>query len=187
MKTYKTYIRAILPLLVVLGLVGSAQAQNSASTAMTGSATIVDAIGITQQAQLDFGQVLSTTTNTVDLDANPSGTNNEVGANAAQGQFGVTGSEGATVLLGFSATEIELSGTNTPANKMYWEPEIWDGSAYVADGGTFTLTSNAASSPGDILYVGGLLYQNSATPAALDGNVDADTYTGTFTLTVSYN
>ena len=187
MKTYKTYIRAILPLFVVLGLVGSAQAQNnSASANMQGSATIVDAIGISAEETLDFGQVLSTTNNTVDLDANPSGNNNEVGASAAQGQFGVTGSLGAEVLLGFSATEIELSGTNTSTNKLYWEPEIWDGSAYVPNGGTFTLTSNAASSPGDILYVGGLLYQTSGSPAALS-NVDADTYTGTFTLTVSYN
>ncbi len=191
MKTYKTYIRTILPLFVVLGLVGSAQAQSATDAAetMTATASVVAGITLTNNGNVNFGQIAASTLNEVFLD--PTGaSSNEVGANSSTGKFTVGGSPNATIIVSYSAT-VPMTPAGGGTN-LTWAPSVTGNttdnasgsSAIAADGSTSGLALNSNTSAEYHIYVGGRLYE-------VDGqaltSVDPDTYTGTMTLNVAYN
>jgi outer membrane receptor protein involved in Fe transport len=193
MKTYKTYIRAILPLFVVLGLVGSAQAQSatSADADMTATASIVSAISIANNANVAFGQVAATTANLVRL--SPTGTgSNEVGANASTGKFTVGGTVGSTFTVSF-ASEVDMVAADNTNPSLKWAPEITglgtdnatSSTAIVSASTILTLADNSGNGE-YFLYVGGSLYEDGAAGVALS-DVAPDNYSGTLNVEVTYN
>lgn len=191
MKTYKTYIRAILPLFVVLGLVGSAQAQSAteADETMSATASVVAGIVLTNNGNVNFGQIASSTSQEVFLD--PTGaSSNEVGQNSSTGKFTVGGTANAAIKISYNATvPMTPAGGGTA---LTWAPSVTGNttdnaagsSAIAADGTTSGLAISSGAPAEYHIYVGGRLYE-------VDGqaltSVEPDTYTGTMTLTVEYN
>ncbi len=192
MKTYKTYIRAILPLFVVLGLVGSAQAQSAtaADVDMAATASIVSSITLTKNADVAFGQVAATTSSPVSL--SPTGTGSTgVGANASAGKFTVGGTAGSTFTVTF-ASEVDMAAAGSNPS-LKWAPAVTglgtdnpSSSTSITSASTqLTLADNGGQGQ-YFLYVGGSLYEDGA-PGVILSDVAPDNYSGTLNVEVTYN
>lgn len=184
MKTYKTYIRAILPLFVVLGLVGSAQAQVPATA--TASAEIAAALTLTKTADIDFGTVSATTPGLVQLDPTDVTASTNVGTNRALGEFTVSAEVSAAIDLTFDS---QVTLTDASSNTLILLAEV-AGAETISDtftslGSTGTAQFTTSSSGAYVLRVGGILSQ-STTPGNLSG-VTTGSYSGTFSASIIYN
>ena len=151
---------------------GSAFAQaNSASTSASASARIVAAIGISKTADLNFGDVVASSslgTVVMTYGGARSATGGTTLGNtngAAAAGFTVTGVSGATYAISLpgSATTISDLGSHTMT------VDTWTGSK----------ASGTLSSGSDTFTVGGTLH--------VAANQAANSYTGTFPVSVNYN
>jgi len=184
MNTYNKYIRSILPLFVVLGLVGSLQAQQETASA-TASADIVSALSITKTADISFGNVSATTDGVVSLDpVNES--HAYVGASADLGLFTISGANNTQINFTYDA---EVTLTDGSSNNLYLITALagsLDNSSYssigTAGSGDFTITSGGTY----YLRVGGQLSSTSGSATALNGQTTG-TYQGIFNTAVVYN
>lgn len=194
MNTYKTIIKSILPLLLVMGMVGAAHAQTVNNT-MTGTAQLVDNITIDpatgDSASVDFGQVLTNVTSAIYLD--PKGENNtNVGSSASIGVFKIGGSAGTKVSINYNET-VTMSGDNNSSNTIHWLPAItYDQSSPMSQSGSSSLTNgqNINLNANDLrLFIGGNLVETDgdvSTPWA-GGAPNPDIYSGDITITVTIN
>ena len=184
MKTYKTYIRAILPLFVVLGLVGSAQAQVEATA--TASADIATALTLTKTADINFGTVSATTPGVVKLDPTDVTASTNVGSSRTLGEFTVTAAVSDDIDLTFDS---QVTLTDASSNTLILLAEVaggeTSGGTFTSLGSTGTATFTTSSSGGYVLRVGGVLSQ-STTPANLEA-VPTGSYSGTFNAEIIYN
>lgn len=189
MKTYKTYIRAILPLFVVLGLVGSAQAQATATA--TASADIATALTLTKIADINFGTVSATTPGVVKLDPTDVTASTNVGSSRTLGEFTVTAANSDIIDLTFDS---KVTLTDNNSNNLYLLAEVAGaestGGPFLSlssDGTTSFTTSNTGAY---VLRVGGELTQNNAATFGSPGNLSGVTtgsYSGTFNASIVYN
>lgn len=194
MNTYKTIIKSILPLLLVMGMVGAAHAQ-SVNNTMTGTAQLVDNISINpatgDSATVDFGQVLTNVNSAIFLD--PRGqSNTNVGSSASIGVFKIGGSPGTSVTVGYT-TIVPMSGDDVGNTyDLSWVPKVTfnqngaagSSSADLANGAEINLNANDLN-----LFIGGNLVKtggNVGTPFA-GGTPTPDTYSGDITITVTIN
>lgn len=184
MKKYKTYIRAILPLFVVLGLVGSAQAQATATA--TASATIATALTLTKSADISFGTVSATTPGLVMLDPTDVTNSTNVGSSRTLGEFTITAANSDIIDLTFDS---QVNLQDASSNILYLLAEVagaeTSAGSFLTLGSTGTAQFTTSSSGAYVLRVGGVLSQ-STTPGNLSG-VTTGTYQGTFNASIVYN
>lgn len=152
-----------------LGLVGNAHAISGDATA-----TVVQAIDITQNRALNFGKFVASNGGTVTLTNVATtvvgGTSVRVSpSTAASGQFTVTGDGAATYTLTADASTTITDG-NTTMNVTAITPSV-------TTGGVLSGTSGSQGS--QVVYVGATLTQGAANAAG--------TYSGTYSITVAYN
>ncbi|HET8654138.1 MAG TPA: DUF4402 domain-containing protein [Longimicrobiaceae bacterium] len=155
----------------LLGLMAApaiASAQSTANADATVNATVIAALTITNDNGLDFGQVAKGASYTVDA---------KTGATAAKWTVG--GEAGASISVSYDASIPLVAGTDT----ITVTPDV-AGSATDTQSGATTLASGDsgtldATTGAYYVWMGGSLTVPSA--------VAAGAYTGTATLTVTYN
>jgi len=148
----KKLLLTALAILVVLAMVPVVQAQTAQDNA-TVTATINTALGITKNTDVDFGGVQQGSTPVLD----PQGTgHSQVGAGAVVGDFSVTGTNGAVVVVTYTGATLEDASANT---LTFTSDLSWDASAGnqasstdIASGNTITLGASGAT-----LWLGGSL------------------------------
>jgi hypothetical protein len=189
-------MKSILPLLLVIGMVGAAQAQ-SVNNTMTGTAQLVDNITIDpatgDSASVDFGQVLTNVTSAIFLD--PKGVNNtNVSGDASIGVFKVGGSPSTSVTIGYTEDVGMTGATGGNTYALSWLPALTynqsnpasaSGSSALTDGQSLNLNANDLH-----LYIGGNLVETGgdiSSPFANNGAPTPDTYSGDVTSTVTIN
>ncbi|MEJ2103690.1 MAG: DUF4402 domain-containing protein [Ignavibacteriaceae bacterium] len=153
---------------------------NAQSSTCAANATVVPTMTISKLADVNFGQILSTTSGAVDLKPTGTGSTN-VGTSAAAGEFQITGGLGASVSVTYDAS-VTLNGPSS--NTMTLNTELaglstsTQGSATAFTGSPETITLDGTS--GDYyIWVGGSLGSLSSQATG--------TYTGTFNISVAYN
>jgi hypothetical protein len=184
----KTKFKVLIAAALFVGLGSSAFAQTvTANTTMTASATILSNLAIVKNVDLTFGQVSNSKTPT--MNAN-SATKTDVGEAATLGKFTVTGLAGASVQVDFTGPTLDLTNGGssivfTPSvyrteksTLAYGETGITTGSSYNINSSVVEAQSVAGT---DYFYVGGNIVVGTA------AEDPAGTYTGTFTMTVTYN
>jgi hypothetical protein len=181
-KAFKFMFAAII--LVALGT--SAFAQVSANATVT--TNVLSALSATKNTDVAFGAVISG----VNPDINPvTGVKTSTGATAVAGKFTVTGSVASNVQVTFS-NPIAIPrtvGAGAPANLRYVPSvsrragvtgvDLFGGVAY-ASGTTYAIDASGS----DVFFIGGTL---SDAGAVIPGTAVGNTYSGTFTLTATYN
>lgn len=163
----------ILVAAMVLGIAGMSFAQNSASTNVNVSATVIQGITLTVSGTLNFGTVVAGTTPAA-LSANTNGSAPLFTA-TANGATSLTVTYGATVSLTGPGTALTFTpsvvGANSSSNQS--------SATSVASGSTVTTSGSTGSAGHYYFWLGGSL---AAIPAAQTPG----TYSGSFTLTVNY-
>ncbi|MTI89170.1 MAG: DUF4402 domain-containing protein [Balneolaceae bacterium] len=156
-------------------------AQGTDNDAMTATASVIAPVNVTAGTTLDFGEVVPNVNKTV----NVSGSGND--ADVAIGDFTVTGETGNTVQLSFTAlNDLTDGGSNTLTidyNNTNYAAYFPSSGSYAIDGTDF----NPSSSTPTVTLVGGsvdVLIGGEAQPGASQAG---GTYTGTITLTATYN
>jgi len=156
-----------------IGLAGISNTALGASATGTATATIVTPIGITAGANLQFGNMLSSAVaGTATVAATSSATAvygsgvsaAGTGGTSNAGTFSITGSTGVAYTLTVPASVTLNSGANSMTATL-------NGS--IANG-----TNTLSASP-TTLYVGGVL--------SVGANQAAGSYSGTYSVTVTYN
>lgn len=184
-----------MPLLLVIGMVGAAQAQ-SVNNTMTGTAQLVDNITIDpatgDSASVDFGQVLTNVTSAIFLD--PKGVNNtNVSGDASIGVFKVGGSPSTSVTIGYTANVTMAGQTGGNSYGLSWLPALsYDQSSSASASGSSDLTQGQSLNlnSNDLhLFIGGNLVGagGSVDSPFSNGAPTPDTYTGDVTITVTIN
>lgn len=181
----KNIFKSLMIVVLFVGLGSSAFAQPvvTANTSMTASATILSDLAIAANVDLTFGQVINSTTPT--MEAN-SATKTDVGGTATLGKFTVTGLAGASVHVSFTSTNLihaseaflvytpSVYRTHLTAATFGSEPVTFAGADYVVNN-----VATAAESGVDHFFVGGSIVIGAEAPVG--------SYTGTITMTVAYN
>lgn len=168
---------------ILAGMATAASAQSTDSDSATVSASIIQPIAITKNNDVNFGTVArpnTASTSTIELDPTAStspvtvdGGTAIVQVQGSRGQFTITGDGGRSYALTGSTTAFNLTrsgGTET----ISFTP------AFAVDSGTVGgLPGAAYSAATQLLYAGGEFdISNTTVPGA---------YSGTMTLTVTYN
>lgn len=184
----KTIFKSILTLGLATGLGFAANAQTTSviNTDVTASAVILDALTLTKNSDINFGNLSATTPGAVFLD--PQGTANQnTGTITSVGKFTLAGSTGKSVKVSWPAT-IVLTGDQTIPSTITYELLVFGnteddaslasslGAQGVATTDDVTLDSTSGNY---FLYVGG------GFPAL--ASKATGTYTGTANFTVEYN
>ena len=186
---YKTLFT--LSLVLALGFVANAQSTASATATATATASILADLNINKTADIAFGNVNKGVKPSLDP-----ATGLSSGVNfgtTSLGKFEVTGSPGASVTVTFD--EVTMESNDYQAPDLKFTPEVtrtnvstalFGGTVIkTADPYTVNTVSSVEIAPGtDYFFVGGTLStsDDKVIPATANG-----TYTGTFTLTVTYN
>jgi hypothetical protein len=181
-------IRFFAAIALVMGLGISAIAQSSDNANITGKATVLQGINVTGVTDLDFGWVSPGLTKTIGLTNDASG--GQVGKGTeTSGVFTVSAAAGSNVNIQFTTLPANLSdGTNNLAISAY---TAGYGTATPFAGTTFTpATSTQVSTglfPTNTIGIENAIYvfvgaTVTPTPTQAAGN-----YTGTITLTATYN
>lgn len=167
--------------LAIMGFVNSAKAQDSDNDQASVTANVVSSISVSKDADLNFGSILNTIggeTITIAKD----GTGNQ---NSQAGQFTIGGSASAPFIL--TASNQSSEGTSN---------ELSDGAGHTL-GVLYTLYGNSsddASAASTIsenteysLNTSGNYYVYLGGSISTSGGETAGTYSGTYTLTATYN
>ncbi len=184
----KTIFKSVLTLGLVVGLGFAAKAQSTViNTNVTANATILDALTLTKNTDINFGNLSSSTPGAVFLD--PQGVANaNTGVTTTVGKFTLLGSPGASVKVSWPAT-IVLTGDQLPtASTITYEllvfgfdlDEPLNSTSLGAQGVATTANVDLEATTGNyFLYVGGGF---PALAAQATGE-----YEGTANFTVEYN
>ena len=172
---------ALLAVMLVVLVAGSAIAQTQANANIGASATVLTAVTIAKNTDVIFGNIGASTAGVVYLNPKGFATSNYVGTTAAAGTFTISGALAQSIRI------------------------IWPASISLSDGATHTMTytlevngyTASTQSSSTLLTSGG----NTATTDATSGNYylwvggnlgqlsgqTTGTYTGTANFTVEYN
>ena len=166
-------VTGVLLAVALLAWAPAALAQGSSSANINAQAVVLNAVSVTAQSDLDFGNVIPGTNKAVAI------------TSASAGRWIVQGSGGAEVGLSFPALPISLSdgASNTlplvftPTDAAY-NPVLNPGGAQTFDPSTGT-SANIGASPAELyVWIGGTVVP---APAQASG-----TYTGTITMQATY-
>ncbi len=164
--------KLMLTIAMVLGTVGMSFAQNTANTSVNLDATVIQGISISAIGSLSFGTIVAGTT--------PAALSAQTNASAPE--FTVAGDGGKLFTVTFANTT--LSG---PGAAITFTPSVYGSSnsanqatsASILTGGTANLSGTTGSTGNYYFWLGGAL-------SALPVNQVPGTYTGSWTLTVTY-
>ncbi len=188
----KTIFKSLLALSLVLGLgyVANAQVVSTANANASSTATILTDIAITKDADIAFGNVQIGTTPT--LDASAFGSSTAVGATAGLGKFTVSGTPTANVSVTFA--DLVTMSNEGGTDDLDFTPSVWrtaltaaaDGEVEILNGGIYVINNSGTNAVigTDHFFVGGTLEEVGGGVIPVDAS---GLYTGTFTLTVTYN
>lgn len=183
MNTLRNILVAAGSAAILAGMATAASAQSTASDSATVNASIIQPVAITKNNDVNFGTVArpnTASTSTIDLDpalaANPitiTGGTAVVQVQGSRGQFTITGDGGRSYALTGSTTAFNLTRAGG-SETISFTPE------FAVDSGTVGgLPGVAYSAATQLLYAGGAFdITNTTVPGA---------YSGTMTLTVTYN
>ena len=163
---------------------GTVFAQSSDNADITASANVVQAITVNAGDNLTFGNVLPGVAGTIDIvDADGSLNSNNAGS-PQLGTFTISGGEGASISITFSALT-ELTGVGNAANSL---PFDYAGTNFARHEGATTADTNFDPTAGTSIELGTgdvtIKVGGEVTP---DNNQAQDTYEGTITLTATYD
>ena len=166
--------KLILPLVFIFTAVVSNQvnAQNSAQASANAAVTLITPIAITKATDLEFGTfVASATPGTITMtpagSVTTSGGVTEIsGGSKSAATFTVSGEAGQSYVITLPTTDVVLSS-------------LVEGESLTLNAFTSNPTDNGVIGTDGTISVGGTL--------AVPANSKADTYTGSFDVTVNYN
>ncbi len=179
----KTKLKIVLATILFMGLGGSLVAQITANDNITTSASVVAAITVADVTNLTFGNVSYSSSPSINAST---GVKTACSASATLGKLTVTATEGASVNVTFTDNDLTTGGKTIAFTPSVYRTAITaatDGETEVTSGSSYTVNSSAVGAVAgvDHFFVGGGLSVGDATANP------AGTYSGTFTLTVTYN
>jgi hypothetical protein len=167
---------------LLAGLATAASAQsNTSSDSAAVNASIIQAISITKDNDVEFGTIARPTSGTSTITINPT-TNAEAESGAGDATIITAGSRGQFTVAGDGAQTYTLSGDT--ATVTLTEP---------VSSATLTFTPNVVAASGTLGTLGGTLYTEATQVLYAGGAFDVTStttpgaYTGSLTLTVTYN
>lgn len=166
----KKLISLFSALAFLLAFTGSVFAQSNVSA----STELVKSLSFTKNSELKFGQILTTESNDVTVDAN--GSETRAGGTAVEGEIKVTGSDTASVTISFTNPS---NLTDASSNTITFTPNIagntTDNKSGASELNTGTSNTETLSSSGVyFIYYGGTLNGgdiSSASPAYFSGSI----------------
>lgn len=178
MNTSRKLLIAGAAALASMAVASTAAAQASADGTGTASVKIITKIQIAPLADLRFGTVVPTaaagtvTIGTTDDTASTDGNATVLGSSTTgRAKFEVTGEKGQTYTLTLPTSDLVFDNTNAPGLKV---------TSWTSDLATTTGAGLIDASTGkQDFFVGGTL--------DVPANAPANSYSGTFTVTVAYN
>jgi len=178
----KNIFKSLMIVVLFVGLGSSAFAQTGENANITANATVLTALSITGEVDMDFGNISATTGGDVYLD--PIGAaSTYVGTFAVEGEFTITGANNTSLLISWEDA-VTMTETVTGTATMNLDVAISGSDADTQLASTLLVTpagtSRTTSATGTYyLWAGGSLGTlNSQTTG---------TYEGTVTVTVAYN
>lgn len=167
---------------VMMGFAFSAMGQGLTDNAtITGKAIVYSSMSVTREVDLNFGLVSPNVPKTVGLYNNVTGTPNN--GTQTTGRFVVAASPNSSVDITFDTPEKLSDGTNDLAIGTY--AYAWD-TDNDANGGTPFSTGSLDGST-DVTMSGSTIYVFIGATLTPGETQVAGTYTGTITLTATYN
>ena len=178
----KNIFKSLMIFVLFVGLGSSAFAQTGENANITAHATVLTALSITGEVDMDFGNISATTGGDVYLD--PIGAaSTYVGTFAVEGEFTIAGANSTSLLISWEDA-VTMTETVTGTATMNLDVAISGSDADTQLASTLLVTpagtSRTTSATGTYyLWAGGSLGTLNAQ--------DTGTYEGTVTVTVAYN
>lgn len=172
--------RFFLLLTLMFGFAGGIAAQNTDNATLTATALVLTAVDVTNLQDLNFGSIAQGTTKTVGLDGVVTGPTQQ--GTETVGIFSVTADQNSSVSYTLATPSNLTSGANNLPITFLADYRLVNNLSPV---GTTAIQniSTVLTMPADqvFFYIGGTIDAGGATPPP------RGTYTGTVTLTVTYN
>lgn len=190
----KNSIKFLFAAMIIAAFGVNSFAQTNESTTMSSSASVLTALSITKNVDVDYKNISATTADVVRL--NPTGSGHAyVGNGATTGKLTISGSNSTAVLISYPAG-VDLDDGGTTPNTLAYSMHV-HGADTDAQGTSTALSAEGiagvnvnrtlhVTTGNYYLYVGGALGGTVGTPAALNSQA-VGTYTGEVTFEVTYN